>query len=377
MSDPLESPSGNAMAGDAGLLRRVDRAVGDLRRGTPVVLHRDGTAAVVQACEAVAADGVAEIASLTGEAAVLAITARRARALGLDGPDGAAAVSTPVAALSGAELRALADPTAPAQDAARRLDGAATADDLADAAIQLAKLAELLPAAVVSALDCADARAWAQAHGLIEVGVDEVAAYRGSAARSLRHVADSRVPLAGAENTRIHAFRPADGGVEHLAIVVGEPRTDAPVLARLHSECFTGDLLGSLRCDCGEQLRGAIATMAEAGGGVLLYLAQEGRGIGLVNKLRAYRLQDCGADTLEANEALGFDPDERLYQPAAEMLRQLGYRRVRLLTNNPEKVAALTQWGITVVERVPHHFPSNTHNAPYLSAKARRFGHLY
>jgi GTP cyclohydrolase II len=148
------------------------------------------------------------------------------------------------------------------------------------------------------------------------------------------------------------------------------------VLTRLHSECFTGDLLGSLRCDCGDQLRGAIAEIARAGSGVLLYLAQEGRGIGLVNKLRAYQLQDAGFDTVDANEQLGFDADERVYLPAAEMLRQLGISRVRLLTNNPEKVAALTRCGIAVVERVPHIFPANDHNERYLRTKASRSGHL-
>src|SRR5690606_3029352 len=150
-----------------------------------------------------------------------------------------------------------------------------------------------------------------------------------------------------------------------------------PVLTRLHSECFTGDLLGSLRCDCGDQLRGAIAEIARHGSGLLLYLAQEGRGIGLVNKLRAYRLQDGGADTLEANLQLGFDADERVYLPAAEMLRRLGFQRVRLMTNNPEKVAALARCGIAVVERVPHVFPANGHNDHYLRTKATKFGHMF
>jgi GTP cyclohydrolase II len=184
------------------------------------------------------------------------------------------------------------------------------------------------------------------------------------------------VPLADAEDTQIIAFRPSDGGIEHLAIVIGSPDPAAPVLIRLHSECFTGDLLGSLRCDCGDQLRGAIGEIARAGGGVLLYLAQEGRGIGLVNKLRAYQLQDSGFDTVDANEQLGFDADERVYLPAAEMLRQLRFLRVRLLTNNPEKVAALNRCGIAVIERVPHVFPANGHNERYLRTKATRSGHL-
>ncbi len=211
---------------------------------------------------------------------------------------------------------------------------------------------------------------------MLSLDAVDILAYHAVAARSLRRVAEARVPLTDAENTQIIAFRPSDGGIEHLAIIIGDPDPATPILTRLHSECFTGDLLGSLRCDCGDQLRGAIGEIARAGGGVLLYLAQEGRGIGLVNKLRAYQLQDSGFDTVDANEQLGFDADERVYLPAAEMLRQLRFLRVRLLTNNPEKVAALNRCGIAVAERVPHIFPANGHNERYLRTKATRSGHL-
>jgi GTP cyclohydrolase II len=193
-------------------------------------------------------------------------------------------------------------------------------------------------------------------------------------------VAEAAVPLHDAPDARILAFRAADGGIEHLAILVGAPEAvqeagGAP-LVRLHSECFTGDLLGSLRCDCGPQLRGAIARMAREGAGVLLYLAQEGRGIGLVNKLRAYALQDAGLDTLDANRALGWGADERSFLVAAAMLEQIGIGRVRLLTNNPAKVAALAACGVAVVAREPHAFAPNGVNDAYLRTKARRFGHL-
>jgi GTP cyclohydrolase II len=243
------------------------------------------------------------------------------------------------------------------------------------AAVALAKLAALLPAALVVRVGAAEAALLARRGDIAAIAAEAVFKRRAALA-GLTRVAEARVPLADAEDARLIAFRPKDGGVEHLAIVIGSPDPAAPVLVRLHSECFTGDLLASLRCDCGDQLRGAIAAIAGDGGGALLYLAQEGRGIGLVNKLRAYQLQDAGFDTLDANEQLGFDADERVYLPAAEMLRQLGFATIRLLTNNPEKVAALERYGIRIAERVPHVFPSNGHNARYLRTKATRSGHL-
>jgi GTP cyclohydrolase II len=193
-------------------------------------------------------------------------------------------------------------------------------------------------------------------------------------------VAEARVPLENAADTRVIAFRTEDGATEHLAIVVGHPEVAAPdgrpPLVRLHSECFTGDLLGSMRCDCGLQLRGAIARMAEEGSGVLLYLAQEGRGIGLANKLRAYTLQDRGLDTLDANRALGWGADERNFLIAATMLEALGIHRVRLLTNNPDKMSALAACGVEVTGREAHSFAPNGVNDQYLATKAARFGHL-
>ena len=188
------------------------------------------------------------------------------------------------------------------------------------------------------------------------ISAEDIRNYETQSVDTLALVTRAHVPLEGAEKTELSLFAPRDGGPEHYAIVIAAPPPHAPVLTRLHSECFTGDLLGSLKCDCGPQLRGAIEAIAKAGGGVVLYLAQEGRGIGLINKLRAYRLQDQGFDTLEANERLGFEADERLYQVAAKMLSLLGYTSVRLLTNNPAKVKALEEAGIEVVERVPHRF---------------------
>lgn len=365
----------------------VDRACAELRRGGAVVVTASGTAPlVIQAAEAGDPPSLARLERLGGVPPRLYVTGRRATVLGLE-PGRAPVVALDLPGpLDEALVAVLADP-------ARRDDTAATpplpqaavhpvaGDTPAAAGVQLCKLARLLPAALAVEVAASDPRSWAASRNFLTVEASAIFGYHETAARTLRPVGEARVPLVGAEDTRILAFRPGDGGIEHLAIVIGEPDPEQPVLARLHSECFTGDLLGSLRCDCGDQLRGAIeAIAANKDGnhsGVLLYLSQEGRGIGLVNKLRAYQLQDEGYDTLDANGQLGFDDDERLYQPAAEMLRQLGYSRIRLMTNNPMKVDALARHGISVEERVPHVFASNVHNLSYLRTKAIKGGHLF
>ena len=214
------------------------------------------------------------------------------------------------------------------------------------------KLAGLLPAAVVALvapIDEDDAgKRWAAAPPRRRSMSSGRCRRRARCSTRLTRAAAAHVPLADAENCDVVAFRPLDGGSEHLALVIGTIDPAAPVLTRVHSQCLTGDLLGSLRCDCGDQLRGAIREINAAGGGILLYLAQEGRNIGLLNKLRAYALQDGGLDTIDANLALGFDADERVYQPAAEMLRQLGVTAVRSDDQQPGKSGPVGRCGIGV-----------------------------
>ncbi|ALG71951.1 GTP cyclohydrolase [Azospirillum thiophilum] len=395
---------------DEAAVRAVDRALAALRRGEVVAIETaDGTVGAAVSVESVALDAVERLKALTGGSPRLVVTRRRAMVLGLadarpapasgDGSSdgslgegfGAMALDRP-GGLSADQAHALADPEQHPLAQGRLPAGLTAAEACPGSreatAVDLARLARLLPAAITADLPpaadagaastaAANAAEWAAEHDLLLVRAADVADYRVHVVRTLRLVADARVPLVGSENTRIHAFRPADGGPEHLAIVIGDPDPEQPVLTRLHSECFTGDLLGSLRCDCGDQLRGAIAEIARHGSGVLLYLAQEGRGIGLVNKLRAYRIQDSGFDTVDANEILGFEADERVYLPAAEMLRQLGFPAVRLMTNNPEKLRQLARCGIAVVERVAHVFPANGHNDAYLRTKAERSGHMF
>lgn len=361
-------------------LRAVERALADLRRGRPVVVAAGGgSASLVLAAEAVTADNLRKLAETSAGQPVTVLTARRAAVLGLPRIRLRAVIVHVADGLTAELVQALADPLVPEVPPVAVEVGEAMPYSCESAAVLLAKTARLLPAAVTAEIrdpEADDLPNWASRHDLLWVDAGDVNQYDFTAARTLKRVSEARVPLLGAESARVVAFRPLDGGLEHLAVLLGDPRPPDAVLTRLHSECFTGDLLGSLRCDCGDQLRGAIREISNAGGGLLLYLAQEGRGIGLVNKLRAYELQDRGFDTLEANEQLGFEADERVYVPAAHMLRQLGFPRVRLLTNNPAKVEGLARCGITIEERVPHTFPSNPHNELYIRTKSSRGGHL-
>lgn len=362
-------------------LRQVHRAVAELRRGTPVILRGPDGALVVSAAETAGAQGLMDLVGAAVGPAVLLLAPVRAAAV-LQRPvphaaeeEGAVALRLPPALLAPEALRSLADPTA--ERLLPETPERVSAPALAQAAIALAKLGRLLPALVAAPAT----EAAAQRLGLLQVPAEDVLAYPAAAATSLTRVAEARVPLEDAPEARIVAFRAADGGIEHLAILVGTPERTAAEggapLVRAHSECFTGDLLGSLRCDCGPQLRGAIRRMAEdPAGGVLLYLAQEGRGIGLVNKLRAYTLQDGGLDTLDANRALGYGADERNFLVAATMLRVIGVERVRLLTNNPDKIGGLAACGIEVLGREAHAFDPNGVNDHYLKTKAERFGHM-
>jgi len=375
MTKPLDVSPGPAQPAPQPLIA-VDRAVAELRRGAVVAVRgADSRVAYVLAAEAATAETLNQLTTLAGSRPFLMLSNRRAAVLG-HAVAGAAARLDAAAGFDALTVAWLADPVVrdiPAPDWRQLSVQPVAADTTLAASVALAKLARLLPA-TMAAVPTAGALLLS---GVVVVDAADIAEYQQHAARSLRKVSEARVPLQDAEAARIVAFRPADGGIEHLAIVIGEPDTAQPVLARLHSECFTGDLLGSLRCDCGDQLRGAIAEIAQAGAGILLYLSQEGRGIGLVNKLRAYQLQDDGLDTLDANLQLGFDDDERIYLPAAQMLRLLGVESVRLMTNNPLKVEALAAHGVVVAERVPHVFPANDHNQSYLRTKATKGGHLF
>jgi len=349
----------------------IARARGDLRMGVPVMLAAEGRAALVAAVETLAAGRLAGLRSHgTPE---LALTLRRAETLKARAYDGDLARIVLPQDAGLAWLRAMADPV---DDLATPMkgpfislrDGSAT---LHRTGLALAKAAHLLPAVLV--VPVAEGMALAARHGLTFLPDAGPLLARLS---PQHEISAARVPMQVAAAGRVHVFRPEDGAEEHYAIEIGRPDRSLPVLTRLHSACFTGDVLGSLKCDCGAQLHAALAQMAADGAGVLLYLNQEGRGIGMANKMRAYALQDQGFDTVEANHRLGFEDDERDFRIGADILRRMGFAAIRLLTNNPRKLAMMAACGMTVTERVPLHVGLTRENAAYLATKATKSGHL-
>lgn len=354
--------------------QRIARIHADLRMGAPIVIRENGTAHLVAAVETADSDVISQFRAAARDGIIhVAVTARRARTLAARAYDGDLARLIVPAEADTAWIRSIADPSrdleTPMKGPFMSLRGGSPA--VARAAIRQCKQSRLLPAAVISPVpEHVPLPAELTALSCDLLCLDENRTLR------LHEVARGNVPLKVSPRSRVHVFRPSDGGEEHYAIEIGDPDRDAPVLTRLHSACFTGDLLDSLKCDCGHQLRTALSEMGEPGAGVLLYLNQEGRGIGLANKLRAYTLQDQGYDTVDANHRLGFEDDERDFRLGAEMLQLLGFGSVRLMTNNPAKVDFMRRNGIAVEERVPLVVERTRLNADYLDTKARRSGHL-
>ncbi len=252
-----------------------------------------------------------------------------------------------------------------------------------EASVDLARIAGLDPSAVLCEImneDGTMARVpdlvkFCERHGLLMVTVADLIRYRMKTERLVQRIASPHLPTRLGD-FRLHAYRSDVTHEEHLALVHGEIREEEPVLVRVHSQCLTGDVFGSARCDCGEQLELAMEKIVEAGRGVFLYLLQEGRGIGLLNKLKAYELQDQGHDTVSANEKLGFPPDIRNYGVGCQILRDLGVRKMRLMTNNPSKYVAIDGYGLEIVERVPLEVHPTDRSRKYLEAKKNKMGHL-
>ncbi len=338
----------------------VERALAEIRAGRPVVV-RGSESVLVLSAEALDETNAALLAPLAGTGARLVLPAPRLRRLGVPERTEPGAVALPL--LDPARIETLA----------LRLDGridapVAPASPGDEAALALMALAQVLPAVLAIPGEAAPP-------GTLSVAAEAVARYPGRQAAGLREVSRAPVPLAGAPDSQFVVFRGGEGLRDQVAVVIGKPDLSEPVAVRLHSACLTGDLFGSLKCDCGDQLRGTAGWMAQHDGGIVLYLDQEGRGNGLANKIRAYDLQARGLDTYEADEALGFGLDQRRFDFAAAMLTALGVSRVRLVSNNPEKAASLEAAGLTVVETQRALGRVTPENIRYLTAKRDRAGH--
>ncbi len=360
--------SANGKSGLFGSIEQVavERGIAEFRSERPIIMTSESEAVLVLPVDGMTEERLASFRLLCAPARPrLVISARRARALGIeaDGPVGLAIGEL----LSAAAVFSLAADT----QVTRHLD-VVPAGETASAAIALAKLAQRLPALLIG--DSRSAGEHSNDPSLVTVAADAVARFRASAVASLTIAAEATIPLHGDLIANFVIFRDRIGG-SPTAIIVGQPNFAEPVPVRMHSACLTGDVFGSRRCDCGDQLRLALTQLAQHGGGVILYLEQEGRGLGLANKMRTYRLQNAGLDTVDANTVLGFDDDERDYGIAVRMLQMIGCTRVRLLTNNPSKLDGLAQAGIDVSGRVPLQGPINADNRRYLTAKATRAGH--
>jgi GTP cyclohydrolase II len=340
----------------------AERAISEVRAGRPVLLRGPEESVFVLGVEALDVSTAPRLDAFAKGEGRLVLSPARLKRLG------AARAGAGFVALPSIDLERIATL---AVDAQARLDAPVTvAPSLYESALRLLRLAHVLPAALVMPA------ATAEPGGCVAVAASDVDAYRETRAERLRIISRAPAPLEGAPDSEFVVFRGGEGLRDQVAIIVGAPRLDAPVAVRLHSACLTGDLFGSLKCDCGDQLRRAVRAMAESGGGVLLYLDQEGRGNGLSNKIHAYGLQAHGFDTYEADAILGFDDDGRSFGFAAEMLKRLGVREVRVMTNNPLKIGALEEAGLSVVSDHRIVGRRNDHNIRYLAAKRDRAGHL-
>ncbi len=357
--------------------RSAARAIDAARRGWPLRIAGPGGVLTLLAVEGATADSIARFGAAFGALSLL-LSGERAATLKLTNQLSAAHPGPVRVALdSGAAPERGMTIADPSLDLAFPMKGPFRTlpvgdDDVARAAIDLARHAGILPAWYAADGGAADGGA---AHGELgaETSAVAVAAYADPARLSI--AVRARLPVAASEEGELIAFRSPDDPRDHVALIVGQRDASVPVV-RLHSECLTGDVLGSLKCDCGPQLHCALTAIADAPWGILLYLRQEGRGIGLINKLRAYQLQDQGFDTVDANTRLGFPVEARDFGIAARMLSLIGVDAVRLMTNNPEKVARLERAGVRVVERLPLVLAGNVHNAGYLATKRDRTGHV-
>ena len=398
---------------DPDLFASIDEAADQFRRGRFVIIvddeDRENEGDLAVAAEKVTPEAINFMARFGRGLICVALTEKRCDELGLPlmvedntTPFGTAftvsieargKITTGISAADrAATIRTAIDPATRPGDLLRpghvfplraRTGGVLKRAGQTEASVDLARFAGLTPAGVICEImnddgtmaRVPDLKVFAERHGLLMITVADLIRYRLQHESLVRRIASPRLPTAWGE-FRVHGYRSDVTGEEHLALVMGEVDPDVPILVRVHSQCLTGDIFGSERCDCGAQLHQALERIHEEGRGVVLYLLQEGRGIGLFNKLRAYELQEQGHDTVEANEKLGFRPDLRDYGIGAQILRSLGVRKMRLMTNNPSKYVGLSGYGLEIVERVPLEVPPTEATREYLRTKRDKLGHL-
>ena len=361
---------------------KIERAISELRRGGKLVIsdNSTGCSVLLVASELILHDTISELSKLALSRPNIILSKNRSKALGIKNAnepcsilinndwstDDVLSICMPLTGHKIPEINGLLPESN---------------KGIVSSCILLLRQARLLPAglmAIISNVTVEQISNWAFDKNLIHVNTSDIKSYEQVSASNLIMSVKAKVPILHTENCEIIIFRPRDGGNEHFCLVFGKNRKlrSDHALVRIHSQCITGDVLDSLKCDCGQQLKLSIKLMAEADEGILIYLAQEGRDIGLLNKLRAYSLQENGMDTVEANEDLGFNDDERLYYPAKEILAQLKIKNVRLITNNPKKVEHLKNLGINVTKRIPIKINPNKHNKKYLETKSKKSGHI-
>ncbi len=370
---------------DRTLTLKIERAISELRRGGKIVISDPNSrySVLLVASELIQKDTVQDLSERALSRPTIILSNNRCNAIGIEITDQSCSILIDKD-WSLHDVLSLCMPLTGHKIPIINGVIAESNESIVFYCLLILRQSRLLPAGLMSTVSNVapeNINQWAFNNNLIHVNISDIKYYEKNTAESLVMSVKAKVPIAETENCEIIIFRPKDGGDEHFCLVFGKTRQidtelEHNTLVRVHSQCITGDVLESLKCDCGQQLKQSIKIMAQANEGVLIYLAQEGRDIGLLNKLRAYSLQETGMDTVEANEDLGFNDDERLYYPVKEMLSQLKITKVKLITNNPRKVENLSKLGINVTERIPIKIDPNKYNKKYLDTKSKKSGHI-
>jgi GTP cyclohydrolase II len=366
---------------------KIERAISELRRGGKIIISdiNSGMSVILTAAEMIEIYTVTSLSQITSSRPNLILSSNRSNTLGLTSNNYPCSILIEKTWTIN-DILSLCMPIH--NHSQPNLNGVVfeKSNNVVSSCLLLLRQARLLPAGIMSIISnvpIEKVNDWASKNNIIYIDSINVTSFEKNNAERLSIAVRAQVPLAATKNCEVVIFRPKDGGNEHFCLLIGKSRyssnnqenVDIPMV-RIHSQCITGDILDSLKCDCGQQLKDSIKLMAQADEGILIYLAQEGRDIGLLNKLRAYALQEKGMDTVEANLALGFKDDERLYYPVKEILKQLNVNSIKLITNNPKKIDHLTNLGVKVVERIPIKIKANKYNKKYLKTKSKKSGHI-